>query len=52
MTNVDVTIDQGVIQGQAPQPFAWNGVQLPNFGNTLGLRQLTGLVIGIGTGMG
>ena len=37
MTNVDVTIDQGVIQGQAPQPFAWNGVQLPNFGNTLGL---------------
>ena len=37
VTNVDVTIDQGVIQGQAPQPFAWNGVQLPNFGNTLGL---------------
>ena len=37
MTNVDVTIDQGVIQGQAPRPFAWNGVQLPNFGNTLGL---------------
>jgi len=37
VTNVDVTIDQGVIQGQAPQPFAWGGVQLPNFGNTLGL---------------
>ena len=37
VTNVDVTVDQGVIQGQAPQPFAWNGVQLPNFGNTLGL---------------
>ena len=37
VTNVDVTIDQGVIQGQAPRPFAWNGVQLPNFGNTLGL---------------
>ena len=37
VTNVDVTIDQGVIQGQAPRPFAWGGVQLPNFGNTLGL---------------
>jgi len=37
VTNVDVTIDQGVIQGQAPQPFAWGGVRLPNFGNTLGL---------------
>ena len=33
VTNVDVTVDQGVIQGQAPQPFSWNGVQLPNFQN-------------------
>ena len=33
VTNVEVTVDQGVIQGQAPRPFAWNGVQLPNFQN-------------------
>ena len=38
VTNVEVTVDQGIIQGQRPRPFAWSGVQLPNFGNTLGLN--------------
>ena len=35
VTNVDVTIDQGVIQGQHHNHLQGNGVQLPNFENTL-----------------